>query len=172
MPASECSKRSGSSDWSNWKPPARKRSVRRAHAAWFLALAEAFDAGGRAGATGALDRIERELPNFRIALSWTDRPDAATTCPGALVHLWCMRSHRTEGRDWLERSLARDPDLTSTERFAALESLGRFEHSLGNPELGTRYMRQALALARERDDRRGIVRCARESGGICGRCRG
>ena len=84
-----------------------EEEVRRAHAAWFLALAEAFDAGGRAGATGVLDRIERELPNFRIALSWTGGAERLQLTL-VLSYLWCMRSHRTEGRDWLQRSLAND----------------------------------------------------------------
>jgi predicted ATPase len=131
-------------------------TIRQAHAAWFLSLAESLEAGGRAKAASSLDRIERELPNFRIALSWTtgaERLDLAQS----LSYLWGLRSHRTEGRNWIESALACAPHLSPAVRSVALKSLSFLEHSIGNRELGISYMNQSLALAREQDDRCGVI---------------
>ena len=137
-----------------------EESVRRTHAAWYLALAEDFDPVGHAVTASSLDRLERELPNFRVALAWTEQ--AEDTVLGlrlaqSLSLLWHVRSHRAEGRGWLERALARDPGTHATPRAAALVQLGHIEHNLGNTELGARHLNKALELALELDDRRSIA---------------
>lgn len=135
-------------------------AVHGAHAAWFLALAETLDTDGGPTAYGELDRIERELPNFRVALAWTEQIDdtrLGLRLAQSLFRLWMLRSHRIEGRGWLERALARDGGEPSAERAATLVYLGEIEHTYGNVDLGVRYRLQGLALARALDHRRTIV---------------
>ena len=81
-----------------------EKSVRRAHAAYFLVLAE--DGGSpviaEAEAELWLDRFELELDNFRAALDWLTRSDNAEwglRLATALLHFWDTRGHRPEGRD-------------------------------------------------------------------------
>jgi tetratricopeptide (TPR) repeat protein len=135
-------------------------TVRWSHAAWFLALAEALDAGGEPTVYVVLDRIERELPNFQVALAWTEQIEdtrIGLRMAKSLFRLWLLRSHRIEGRSWLECALARDAGEPSADRAAALVGLGVIEQVIGNVDLGVRYLNQGLELARSLDHRRTIV---------------
>jgi predicted ATPase len=137
-----------------------EEAVRQSHAAWFLALTEGYDTGSISARFALLNRMERELANFRVALAWTEQAvdtEIGLRLATALTGFWHVRSHRSEGRGWLERALARDSSMPSEVHVGALITLGLFEHSLGNPELGALYMNQALELARVVDARRGIV---------------
>ncbi len=130
--------------------------VRRAHAAWFLALAQEFEANGYTPSASSLDRIERELPNFRLALAWFEQATdtlMGLTLAQTLFLLWHQRSHRAEGRGWLERSLARDPGKRSPVRAAALLQLGLMVHNYANPERGMSFVMEGLELAQELNDR-------------------
>jgi predicted ATPase/DNA-binding NarL/FixJ family response regulator len=59
-----------------------------------------------------LDRLERELHNFRAALSWlmAHRPDDALRTACNLSTFWYVRGHIREGREWLERALDAAPE--------------------------------------------------------------
>ncbi len=105
--------------------------------------------------------LERELPNFRVALAWTER----------------SRGHRTWAADWPNRffssgmcaAIAPRAAAGSNARWraiqahryraraAALVQLGHIEHNLGNTEVGARHLNKALELALELDDRRSIA---------------
>lgn len=83
-------------------------ATRRAHAAYFLVLAEE---GAEEVATHAewLDRFEVEHDNFRIALDYLIKTgDAAwgLRLGAALFRFWETREHLTEGRDAIARLLA------------------------------------------------------------------
>ncbi len=90
--------------------------ARRAHAAYFLALAERAvgELRGREQRVWIL-RLEHELDNLRAALRWLlDQDDdadgaAALRLAGALGWFWLTRGYFTEGRRWLEEALARAP---------------------------------------------------------------
>jgi predicted ATPase len=62
--------------------------TRRAHAAWFLALAEAAEPWTWGGSTQKqwLDRLEVELPNLRAALAWFEQ------AMPKLWHVWLLPS--------------------------------------------------------------------------------
>ncbi len=85
--------------------------IRVAHAAFFLALAEAAEPClmGPDEATW-LERLATELPNVRAALAWTlEREDAEAALRLAtdLFWFWYSRSDRREGERWLEAALAK-----------------------------------------------------------------
>src|SRR4051812_44517076 len=83
--------------------------VRRAHAAYYLALVEAAEPA-LTGPDQAkwLERLEPEQDNLRAALRWAEeRGDAATgwRLAGALCEFWLIRGHLREGQAWLQRLL-------------------------------------------------------------------
>ena len=87
---------------------ADEAATRRAHAAYYLVLAEE-------GAEDAvshpewLDRLEVEHDNFRMALDYlvkTGDADWGLRLGAALFHFWETREHLTEGRDAIARLLA------------------------------------------------------------------
>jgi non-specific serine/threonine protein kinase len=137
------------------------RAVRARHAAWCLALAE----GGEPHAWNWpaqrwwLDRLEGELANLRAALAWLEETGDAETSlslAGALGGLWSYRSHRFEGRAWLERALARGGETASTGRAVALEVLCVLDVHLGG-ERGAALSARSLELWRELGDARGTA---------------
>jgi len=85
--------------------------LRRRHAAYFLALAEAAETQ-RPDATWAarVARLEAELDNLRAALAWsqTTAGDARVGLRLAkeLLYFWIRGGHWTEARSWLTRVLA------------------------------------------------------------------
>src|SRR5947209_1862334 len=89
-------------------------STRRAHATYYLALAELaeLELGGPQQGVW-LDRLEREHDNLRAALQWTIEQgeaggsmEMALRLGGALRRFWWGRGHWSEGRNFLERALA------------------------------------------------------------------
>ncbi len=136
-------------------------AVRRRHAAWFLAVAEAFfDLDQREGALALLYRVERDLANFRAALAWAEETGDADTglrLAAALHPLWDARSLRAEGRGWLERALSRDTGAPTGARAAALATLGVLEEGLDDRSLAAAHMAEGLALARALGDPRTVA---------------
>jgi predicted ATPase/DNA-binding SARP family transcriptional activator len=89
------------------------------HARTYLTLAEASEGGLCGPEAGSwVDRLEAEHDNLRAALAWSmDRPgDLGPRLAGALGRFWQTRFYFSEGRDWLDRALAKcralgsDPD--------------------------------------------------------------
>jgi predicted ATPase/tRNA A-37 threonylcarbamoyl transferase component Bud32 len=101
-------------------------ATRRAHAAYYLVLAEE-GAEDAAAHPEWLDRLEAEHDNFHIALDHLIKTgDAAwgLRLGTALFHFWETREHLTEGRDTISRLLALEvskdfPKLRARLLFAA-----------------------------------------------------
>jgi predicted ATPase/transcriptional regulator with XRE-family HTH domain len=87
-------------------------SVRRQHAAFFLALAE--EAGPQVyGADGRtwLERLDQDHDNLRAALRWAEEsgePETSLRLAAALYRFWWIRGHAVEGWRWVTRALAHD----------------------------------------------------------------
>lgn len=91
--------------------------MRRAHAAWYLALVEELRPSlwspDQVSPLQApwLDRVEAEYGNLRAALTWLtekaqpepEAAEAALRLAGALWPFWRIRAHLSEGRAWLDR---------------------------------------------------------------------
>ncbi len=62
-----------------------------------------------------LDRLETQHDNLRGALEWSKTEpggrEAELRLAGALWRFWFVRGHWSEGRGWLERTLARSGDV-------------------------------------------------------------
>jgi predicted ATPase len=107
-----------------------------------------------------LDRLERELDNFRAALRFaadTGDEEAALELPIGLGRLWYIRGYIQEGRMRLTDSLthARDP----AQRVEALTHLVRFLLFQGDLDLARELVEERLILSTELQDERDIARC-------------
>jgi predicted ATPase/DNA-binding CsgD family transcriptional regulator len=84
-------------------------SVRRAHAAYYLKLAEqAEPLLASPEARSWLDRLNTEHDNLRAALRWlieNNETDIATRISSALWQFWFARGYLSEGRRWIDDSL-------------------------------------------------------------------
>jgi non-specific serine/threonine protein kinase len=130
-------------------------AVRRAHAAHFLALAEATAPLIEATAAPALlDRVAAEHANLRAALRWaSERGDSATLArlAVALHWFWFYQGHVGEGRAWLERA-ATLGDIPPGLRPTALVLAAWLAGKQGDLERASALAEEGLALATERGD--------------------
>ena len=135
-------------------------ATRRAHAAYYLVLAEE-------GAEDAvahpewLDRFEVEHDNFRTALDYlikTGDADWALRLGVALFRFWETREHLTEGRNAIARLLALEgtaarPKLRARLLFAAAVLAGE----QGDYGSAHQLFEDSLETCLERDDKRGVA---------------
>jgi non-specific serine/threonine protein kinase len=113
-----------------------EEAVQRAHAAYFLALAEELrprieGPDGQA----VLDRLEIEHANLAAALAWTiarSETALALRLAGALWKFWLVHGHLGEGREWLERALALGDDQQPDLRSEVLYGAGNFARAQGD----------------------------------------
>jgi non-specific serine/threonine protein kinase len=135
------------------------------HLAHFLALAERAEPALRGpDAPAWIDRLEAEHDNLRAALAWALRagaegPGAPRAAPGlrlagALWFFWFLRAHREEGRDWLERLLARAAGAPVPPAVRAKALLGAGFLG-GAPGQRQARLAEAVALYRQAGDPRG-----------------
>jgi len=98
-------------------------AIRDAHAKWCLAFSERAEKelSGREHAV-RLARLDDELPNLRAALDWLLRsndPSRAMQLAASLEDYWWLRGDPSEGKSWLERSLAAAEHAPSAARATA-----------------------------------------------------
>jgi DNA-binding CsgD family transcriptional regulator len=90
--------------------------ARRAHAIYYLSLAEEAEPNLTSPDQKAwLQRLNREQDNLRAALHWAiehHEGEFAQRMAGALQSFWLARGYWSEGRRWLEESLAMDSGAT------------------------------------------------------------
>jgi len=133
----------------------------QAHAAYYLALAEAAEPMLTGAEQGAwLDRIEREHDNLRAALERALAREEATTTlrlAGALWPFWEARGYLDEGRRWLTRALAMGGAVVPALRGKALRGAGLLATWQGDYTAARHLHEESLALYQSLNDRRGIA---------------
>lgn len=141
--------------------------VRRLHAEYFLALAQATDlqlAGAQQKAW--LARLGDDHANIRAALGWLVKHEdfeAAARLAGPLARFWMVHGHLVEGRAWLEKVLAYNglpPDV----RAKALGGAGLLARSQGDYQAARAMAEEGLALCRALGDRQGIATMLKDLG--------
>jgi predicted ATPase/DNA-binding CsgD family transcriptional regulator len=138
-------------------------SARRAHAAYYLTFAE--DAERQL--TGPdqknwLQQLEREQGNLRAALQWAveyREAEFAQRMTGALQPFWLTRGYWSEGRRWLEESLALDTGATLSPavRAKTLYGAGVLTRFQGDFARARMLCGQSLAIYRDLADQTGVL---------------
>jgi len=138
-------------------------AARRAHAAYFLALAEETEQGMTGPQQAVLlERLEQEHDNLRAAMQWStsqaeEGKALALRLGGALFFFWFVRAYFSEGRDFLERVLSQSEEVTAEVRAKALYTVSQLHDALDSHDRAEECCKQSLALYRELGDTRGIA---------------
>jgi len=153
-------------------------AIRRAHAAYYLALAEAGEVNLKTAAQAQwLVRLETEHANLRAALRWLiEQKEVETTLRlcGALGRFWFMHGHLSEGRRWVEEALglvdfgfaildnieqSKIQNLKSkiVALARALNAAGLFARYQGDYGQAAKLCGESLTLCRQVDDQPGIA---------------
>jgi predicted ATPase len=135
-------------------------ATRRAHAAYYLVLAEE-GAEDVVAHPEWLDRFDLEHDNFRLALDYlikTGDAEWGLRLGAALFHFWETREHFTEGRDSIARLLALEgtaarPKLRARLSFAAAVLAGE----QGDYASARELLEESLETCLELNDKRGVA---------------
>ena len=135
-------------------------ATRRAHAAYYLVLAEE-GAEDVVAHPEWLDRFEIEHDNFRLALDYlikTGEAEWGLRLGAALFRFWETREHFTEGRDGIARILALEgtaahPKLRARLLFAAAVLAG----GQGDYSSARQLLEESLDTCLELGDKRGVA---------------
>ena len=134
----------------------------RRHLTYFVALAEEaepqlMDADQRAW----LERLETEHDNLHAALARSSAAgevaEEGLRLMGALYRFWSVRGYLDEGRRWLAKLLATEPDGPPESRAKALAGAGGLALQQGDYEAARSYFEHSLAIWREIGNRKGIA---------------
>jgi predicted ATPase/DNA-binding CsgD family transcriptional regulator/tetratricopeptide (TPR) repeat protein len=137
--------------------------VRQRHARYYLALAEAAERElVGAGHAVWLERLETEYPNLHASLLWCldeegakpeGRAEMGLRLAAALGKFWDVHGP-SEGREWLEKGLAKSRAAPSSLRAKALNEAG-FLAIFQLDSRATAMLEEALALFKDLGDKTG-----------------
>lgn len=133
------------------------------HLAHFLALGEESASEMIGGNQQPwIDRLAIEQDNFRAALAWSasaaGNAEDGLRLANALARFWVIRWNGADTHGWFTRLLAIVPRTSAGRtRANALNNLGIFEFSQGEPAAAEALYREALGLYRELDYTKGIA---------------
>jgi len=105
-----------------------------------------------------LDRLSAELANLRAAMKWSlaQDPESGLAIAGGLWRFWLVRSHASEGRDWLEgllRASAGSADGPPNARVKAGYVAANLAMEQGDGPRARTLADESLTAARRQDDR-------------------
>jgi tetratricopeptide (TPR) repeat protein len=153
------------------------------HLNYFLAFVEKNETNWQGSdQLSWLDRLERDHDNLRAALEWSLQPDgrpgaktqaykeekacAALNLSGKLYWFWKRRDHWSEGRTWLQRSLAQAKGLPASIEYAkALNAAVLLAVEQADTHFARQLGEENLSISRELGDPFSIA-CALSSLGL------
>ncbi|MGZ4335967.1 MAG: ATP-binding protein [Gaiellaceae bacterium] len=137
---------------------AEAEAIRRAHAIYYLRLAQAAAPSLDASELATWrTTLETDHDNLRAALRFSlDTEDAALQLCAVLWRFWFERGYLSEGRLWLDESLAASPD-PSPARSRALSGNGVLAHYQGDYDRAEQLCQDALDLSRSLADSKGVA---------------
>jgi predicted ATPase len=125
--------------------------VRRAHAEYYLALADQDDATMHGpGMPQWLDRLDVEHPNLRAALAFFEETGDFTSelrLANALAGFWYQRGHLREGCQRLHGALTRGAQASAALRAQAMAWLALLHSVMGESATAVAYCEESYALA-------------------------
>lgn len=136
--------------------------VRRAHATYFVELAESLgaDLWGGPRQIASSYRLELEQDNIRAALQWTfDAGEGALALrlAAAMRRFWIMRAYMTEGRRWLQSVLDLHVPDHLVLRCQAIHAAGWLAANQHDFEVAVALFEQGLEIARTIDNRHTVA---------------
>ena len=144
--------------------------LRRRHAEYFLALAEAAEPELKGPRQYEwIERLEAEHDNMRAAFSWllaAGDTESGLRLAGALRRFWHVRGYFEEGRGRLEQALVQDGRTSVSARAKALEAVGGLAHDQGDIDRARAAALEGLELCARSDTGSGQVASFRRSLGI------
>jgi predicted ATPase/class 3 adenylate cyclase len=152
-------------------------AVRRAHAEFFLALAEEAEPElwGPEDVEW-LERLEAEHDNMRAALSWAlereEDAELVLRLAGALWRFWEARGYYNEGRKWLEEALEKEGRAPAAVRAKALVAVGWLAHAQVDLDRAEAAAQEGLELSDEVEIGSSLAASFRILLGIAARIRG
>lgn len=133
---------------------------RRAHAAYYVRFVQASRSGLAVGDQARWRAtLEADHDNLRAALRFSlDTGDEATALElcASLWRFWFERGYLSEGRRWLEESLAAASEASHA-RSRALSGSGVLAHYQGDYDRTEELCRDALELSRSLNDAQGMA---------------
>jgi predicted ATPase/DNA-binding XRE family transcriptional regulator len=135
----------------------------RQHAAYYLALTEqASQHFADAEQVIWRNRLKPDHDNLRAALEWlreSENAEMALRFAAAMWQSWHGLGHLSEGRRWLEQTLAstRDAAAPTSLRVQVLNGAGILSYLQCDYDAACGFHNQALALARASEDEPGIA---------------
>jgi len=136
-------------------------TVRSRHAASFLALAERAGPELRGPRQVMwLKRLHTERDNVRAAMAWLlekGESERAARLGWALWLFWWMHGHFTEGRRWMEETLAKGDTMPPSSRAKALYVSGTMADGQANRRSAEPLLEESLGLFREVGDKLGAA---------------
>ena len=142
--------------------PEEQSEIRARHAAYYRDLAEASEGLlTNVRRDEILDRLDRELANFRAAIAWSleaQLPETGLRIATALREFWHVRNRLTEGRRVLDELLAASASEGATShRFRALAIGGALASWHGDYGRMLELYEKAVAMAEATGDRRQLA---------------
>ncbi|HST05439.1 MAG TPA: tetratricopeptide repeat protein [Chloroflexia bacterium] len=135
--------------------------IMRRMAEYYLHLSETVEPNrGGPNQEQWLNRLEREHDNIRAALGWLiSRGDnLALRMVASLWYFWEIRGYLSEGRDWLERTLAHTDASPSSDRAHVLHVSAGLALRQGDYQRCKELSLESLSISRILDDKRGMGR--------------
>jgi DNA-binding CsgD family transcriptional regulator/Tfp pilus assembly protein PilF len=130
----------------------------RAHAAYYLALAEEFQSQQTGAEQGRwLTRLEDERGNLRAIFAWALRSGAgviALRLGVALVSFWRLRGYHREALHLLEQALGREANIPDELRARACNAAGQLALFLNDKARARAFLDQGLSYSRRTGDLR------------------
>jgi len=150
--------------WEKLEESEEMTIIRQHHFDFFYALAQQASLfGSEIGEW--LNRLGPELDNLRVALTWQLADEPNDDCPPLaaraekalqmlipLLDFYWYRGYGMEAREWLRRLLAVEMPPSSI-RAAGFQKAGWLARGSGNYDLALLYLNQAVAIAREIQDK-------------------
>ncbi len=135
--------------------------LRRAHAEFFLALAERADQELRGPQQIKwIERLDAEHANLRAALRWALEgadPLLGVRLAGRLMWFWQIRSYLGEGESWLAMAADAAAGVPPDLRARLLQGRGQLTYYKGDPLQAQGLLAEAVALWRLTSDARSLA---------------
>lgn len=125
--------------------------IQRAHAEFFLELAERAEPGLKGHVQPLIDSLEPDRSNLRAAIEWflaSGEAEKALRLTGAAHWLWGVQGYLLEIRYLLEKSLSAAGRAPSLPRWRALRGAATVAYLQGDLEAGAPLAAESLRLAR------------------------